>query len=125
MAKWEAPGAKSRPNPLAIRVLLTALMEGPHTYADLAEASGLHEQTVRHWLVPFRKRVAGLPRVVHIAEWHPDPRGYPTRPAFAWGDKPDAKRRALSNAERQRRVRQRQAAMREVQRMIQATAGVA
>jgi hypothetical protein len=101
--KWEVPGKQSRTNPLAIRNVIEALMTAPHTYHELVDASGLHNQTVRKLLVPFRK----APRLVYIAAWHPDARGYPTRPAFSWGAKPDAKRQPLTNAERQRRVRER------------------
>lgn len=114
--KWETPGAKSRVNPMAFRLLIAALMEGPHTYYDLAEASGLSMPTVRRWLLPFRKTTAGVRRSVHLAEWHDDPRGYPTRPAFAWGDKPDARRVPINGAERQRRVRAKQAVLRGIQR---------
>ena len=99
--KWEVHGKQSRTNALAIRNLIEALMTAPHTYYELSEVCGLHDQTVRKLLVPFRK----APRMVRIAAWHKDRRGYPTRPAFAWGSETDAKRTPLSNAERQRRVR--------------------
>ncbi len=101
--KWEIPGKRATTNALAIRNLIEALMTAPHTYHELMDASGLHDRTIRAFLVPFRK----APRMVYIAAWHPDPRGYPTRPAFMWGNRPDARRTPMSNAERQRRVRQR------------------
>lgn len=119
--KWEIPGKKARPNPLAFRNLIHALQTEPLDYYELADTTGLHSQTIRRWLLPFRKASHGVPKLVRIAEWHDDPRGYPTRPAFAWGSGPDAKRAPLSGADRSRRVRQRKA----MQRMIHATAGPA
>lgn len=88
--------------------MLQALLDGPHTYEELAEVCGLHVQTIRRWLVPFRRPTTdGHDRLVRIAEWRPDKLGITRRPAFAWGSARDAKRTPLSNAERQRRVRQR------------------
>jgi hypothetical protein len=112
--KWDEPG-RARTNPLAIRNAILALMQGPHTYRELAEACGLHHRTVRALVTPFRK----APRLVHIAAWDEDARGYATVPAFEWGDKPDKKRSPLSNAERQSRLR----AKRRAQRLNQIMAG--
>ena len=103
MSEQSQPGRKVRTNALAVRNLILALMEGPHTYLELAEVSGLHDKTVRQFLIPFRK----TPRLVRIGEWHEDVRGYSTRPAFVWGSGPDAKRTPLSSAERSRRSRER------------------
>jgi hypothetical protein len=103
VAEQSIPGKKTRINALSYKNLFLTLMEGPHTYKELAEETGLAVYTIRTFMTAFRKS----PRLVRIAEWHEDVRGYQTTPAFQWGTKPDAKRTPLSNAERQRLCRQR------------------
>lgn len=98
-------------NALALRLVIEALMSHPHTYDDLTEVTGLHHNTLIRWLAPWRKRIDDMPRRVRIASWEPDPRGYHTRPAFAWGSERDAPRPKLTGAQRQQRVRDRKKAM--------------
>lgn len=116
------PGRYTRVGPLAIRLLLEALMAGPHTYAELTEACGLSRTTLCRWLTAWRRPAQGMPRRVYIAEWETDPNGRRNTPAFAWGSKPDAKPAPVNGAERQRRRRQRAARERQL-RTIRALAG--
>lgn len=106
------PGAASRVNAVALRHLLDALTLGEHTYAELSAITGLHHTTLTRWLSPLRRTVAGNPPLVHIAEWRPDRHGRRNTPAFAWGGRPNARPQPMSNAERQKRARERKRVMR-------------
>lgn len=114
------PSKRNRIEAVALRNLIWALMNGPHDYYELAEITGLSRSTIRRWLTPWRHQTKPIPRLVHIAEWHEDSRGYLTRPAFAFKiNGMDAKPAGTPAAERKRqyRARLRQRAM------LQATAG--
>ena len=108
------PSKKVRVGPLAVVLMVNALKDGAHTYTELAEASGLHHTTLRRWLAQFRKPTQGHVRLVHIADWEEDNQGRRNTPSFAWGNKRDAERRPLAQAERQARVRDRNRRSRQV-----------
>ena len=103
--KQNIPSAKVRVGPLSVVLMIRALQGGPHTYAELSQACGLHHTTLRRWLPAFRKDTRAKPRLVHVAGWEEDALGRCTTPSFAWGDEPDAPRCSVSNADRQRRRR--------------------
>ena len=63
----------------------TALRAKPHSLDDLTAVAGLAKGTVTRFV---RELQAG--RMVHIAAWGRDTRGYPTIKKYAMGDKPDA-----------------------------------
>jgi len=104
--RQEIPCRRVLVGPVAVVLLINALVEGPHTYADLVESTGFHRCTLARWLAQFRKPTGGYPKLVRIAEWHVDSLGRFNTPAFAWGSKPDAKRKPLSNVDRKRRQRE-------------------
>ena len=115
------PSKRNRINAIALRNLVHALMQGPHDYYQLPEITGLSHSTIRRWLTPWRHQSSGVPRLVHVAAWHEDERGYLSRPAFAYGpNKPNAAPAGKPAAERKRQYRARL----KMQAMIQATAGV-
>jgi len=54
------------------------------TVPEIAEESGLSEQSVRGYIRAMRKR-----RAVHVADWEHDKHGRRTLRAYALGQKPD------------------------------------
>lgn len=75
----------ARPAHIAIAVMVARLVEGPATVQDIADESGLSEQSVRGYMRAMRKR-----RAVHVATWEHDAAGRQTRAAYRLGHKPDA-----------------------------------
>ena len=86
--------------------MVSALQEGPKSYAQLAGLTGLAERTVSGWIKSLRPPQK---KQVYIAEYALDSVGRPFVPLWAWGDKPDAARPGQSRtpAERMRAMRQR------------------
>ena len=119
------PSKKVRVGPLALVLMINALQTEAHTYAELADACGLHHTTLRRWLAQFRRPTQGHPPMVYIADWEEDHQGRRNTPAFAWGDKPNAKRRPLEHSERQARIRDRNRRTRQIKTLaaLAATTG--
>jgi len=93
--------------------LIGALSDGvPKSYVELAEYTGLHEHTVRRYLIALREH---KPRLARITEWSEDCRGNPSIRCFAMGSAPDAKRPVMSGAERQLRQRNKKRELRRIQ----------
>jgi transposase len=101
---------------VCVAKLIKEMYEGVYTYAELAEHTGLHRMTVARWCRTFHKE--GL---CHIASYEKDWRGADKAIVYKWGPGKDAKRAKLSNAERQRRMRERK----RTAAMLQVTGGKA
>ena len=121
------PSRNKRINAVALRNLVAALMSGPHDYYELAEITGLSHSTIRRWLAPWRHRsttvplLGEVPVLVHIAEWHEDPRGVLARPAFALKrNGRDVPQPFTAAAERKRKTRARQRALHQTAVLAQA-----
>lgn len=84
----------------------------PRGYVELSEYTGLHEHTVRRYIMALREH---KPRLVFITEWSEDRRGNQSIRCFAMGGTPDVKRPKMSNAERQQRQRDKKRALRQFQ----------
>lgn len=86
-----------------VKPLMAALASAPHmTYEQLIEATGLPQRAIANWVLPMRAA-----KVVRVAAWLPDTRGYLSVAAFALSSgEPDAERTPLSGTERVRRVRE-------------------
>ena len=83
------PSAKrSRVGHMAVAMLMAAMLDGPKTYAELCEASGLNQTSVRGYIMALRKFKAA-----RIAEWQTDSRNRLTVAAFALGKGTDAVRK--------------------------------
>jgi predicted ArsR family transcriptional regulator len=67
--------------------MLKLLHQGAATAQDIAEHSGLSEQSVRDYLRAMRKR-----RIVYVARWEHDRAGRQTLAAYSLGSKADAQR---------------------------------
>jgi hypothetical protein len=95
--------------------LIGALSDGvSKSYVELAEYTGLHEHTVRRYLMALREH---KPRLARISDWSEDIRGNPSIRCFQMGSKPDEKRPKMSNAERQTRQRIKKRQKRHLQMM--------
>lgn len=93
----------ARPAHIAVAVMVARLVEGPATVQDIADESGLSEQSVRGYMRAMRKRHA-----VHVAGWELDAAGRHTLAAYRLGRKPDAARvPPLTRAEMARHYRAR------------------
>lgn len=97
-------GAKARVGPTAISSLIAALAFGAHTFDQLSSATGLPTRSVSAWVDALRQA-----KLVHVAKWLPDSRGYFTIAAFIWGpNELDATKPTMTGTERNRAWRQRQ-----------------
>ncbi len=97
--------APSRPSHLAIAELVARLAAGPATVPELAEQSGLSEQSVRGYVRAMRRR-----KVIYIAGWEQDAHGRQSLAAYAIGDRPAAVRKPpRTRAETLRHYRARKA----------------
>jgi predicted ArsR family transcriptional regulator len=93
----------ARPAHLAVAIMVSLLIEGPATVQDIADETGLTEQSVRDYMRAMRKR-----RAVHVAAWEHDKAGRQTRAAYRLGRKPDAARvPPRTNADRMKHYRAR------------------
>lgn len=93
----------ARPAHLAVALMMGRLLDGPATVQDIAQETGLTEQSVRDYMRAMRKR-----RAVHVAGWEHDTAGRQTLAAYQLGRKPDAVRvPPRTNAERMRHYRAR------------------
>lgn len=101
-------------NALSYARLIKALRPGDLTLAELAEETGLHYLTVALYTRELYKV-----KEVHIAGWAPDNRGRLLSKMYKLGPGRDAKRKALTNGERQQRRRDK----RKTIDLIQRTAG--
>lgn len=60
----------SKPTRTTVPALIEELMYGPATFAELLEASGMPDSTLRMWMAQLREKDRnGFPRVVRIREW--------------------------------------------------------
>lgn len=94
--------------------LIKLLLEGTHTCAELAEATGLHYVTVLHYTRELHKVKAA-----HICMWEKDNRGRDLLKVYKLGEGQDAKRRKMTAMQRQKLYRERK----KMSRMNQVLAG--
>jgi predicted ArsR family transcriptional regulator len=94
--------------------LVKLLLEGTHTCYELAQATGLHYVTVLHYCRELHKAGAA-----HIAMWEKDSRGRDLLKVYKLGAGKDAKRRKMTQAERQKKYREKK----KHAQMLQVTTG--
>jgi predicted ArsR family transcriptional regulator len=92
-------------NALHYAKLIAELLDGPWSYQEMAEHTGLHYHTVRDYVNALRKE-----QLVHIAYWGDDNIGRCSVPHFLFGKKTDVKRTKLSAAQRSKNYRDRKKA---------------
>ena len=113
-------------NAVALRTIIWMIMQHPCDYYELMDATGLGRATIRRWLAPWRKKSGDIPRLVHIAEWHPDSRGAMRRPAFFYAPgKADVKPTPAGDTERKRQYRAARRVRDQQVAALRALAGVA
>ena len=96
--------------------MLAAMIPGDLTCQELAEETGLHYVTVLQYTREIHAAGAA-----HIVRYEPDTRGRHNVKIYKLGPGTDAKRKKLTGAERQARVRDK----RKAQEMAQVMAGAA
>lgn len=87
-------------NALSYAKLLRELHEGPYSFAELAENTGLHYHTIRDYVNALHRE-----RLVHIFAWDKDSYGRDCKPLWIYGQGRDKKRERMTQAERQQRHR--------------------
>jgi len=93
----------NRVKPLSLAELIYFLREGEYTVHELAELTGLHENTIGEYLRAMHKR-----KVVYVAGWGPDARGGMNVREWSLGEQKDKpKPKAKSAVERQKNYRNR------------------
>ena len=110
------------PPELLTFVKLVEALQAPLKVGDLVAEVGIQESTCRVVLQGLREL-----RLVHIADWQPrnNPPGPPVA-LYAWGpDRPDARKRTIGRAERNRRYRERRAKREVFARIVPALAPMA
>jgi len=90
-------------NAISYAHLVRAMIDGDKTCLELAEITGLHYVTVLQYTRELHKVGAA-----HISMWLPDKLGRESIKVYKIGRGFDAKRFRMSQAERQRRYRERQ-----------------
>lgn len=89
-------------NAMSQALMIKMLIEGESTCQDMANETGLHVQTVRHYCREFH-----IARVIHIDHYELDTSGRRTLKVFKLGAARDAKRTPLTPSQRQARTRAR------------------
>lgn len=74
-------------NALSFARMIRALLDGPCTFAELMEETGLSYDSVRLWMRELHRQ-----GVVHLSSWVEDSRGRKQVRCFAFGPGRDAKR---------------------------------
>ena len=92
--------------------LIVLMMDGAYTLHELADETGLHYLTVCQYTRAIYKAGAA-----HITAWQFDSRGFDSEKIYKIGPGKDAKRRKLTGAQRQARVREWQKAHKHAQVM--------
>lgn len=87
-------------NAMSYAKLLRELHDGPFSFAELAQNTGLHYHTVRDYVNALHRE-----RLVHIALWEKDKLGRDCKPLWSYGQARDKKRERMTAAERQERHR--------------------
>jgi len=95
-------------NPNAMKHFVLALQKRPKTVKNIAEDTGLTENTIRIWLRLFRIPEPGQPVLIHIAAWKRTTHTWTAM--YMWGDEDDVlKPTPRTAAEHHRNYRQRRA----------------
>lgn len=101
---------------ISMAQMMKCLMEGIYSCREIAEETGLHYITVLQYT-----REMHLAGVLYIKAWEKDSRNKDAIRIYAFGNKPDAKRKTLSMAERSHRRREKIKQM----KLLQCMAGAA
>ena len=89
-------------NAFSFSLMMQLLMDGTYNCKELSEETGLHYVTVLDYCRQLHKH-----KVIHIAAWEKDSRGRDIKKVYKLGKGRDAKREAMTHAERQKRCRER------------------
>lgn len=93
--------AQIKVNAMSYAKLVRELHDGPFSFAELAENTGLHYHTVRDYVNQLHKE-----RLVYVADWEKDRLGRDCKPLWSFGiDRKDKRRAKLTAKERQQRHR--------------------
>lgn len=95
--------AQVRVNALAFALMVKAVYEKPRTLHEIADLTGLHLWTVRHYIKALHKQ-----ELVHITKWDPDTMGRDTTPYWTFGMGVDVPRRRKTGSQKMRELRARQ-----------------
>jgi predicted ArsR family transcriptional regulator len=87
-------------NAMSYAKLIKELHDGPYSFQELADNTGLHYHTVREYVNCLHRE-----RLVHIALWEKDRLGRDCKPLWVFGRSKDKKREKMTQAERQARHR--------------------
>lgn len=74
-------------NAVAYATVVQSLIEAAYTIDELIKLSGLAENTTWKFVLALKRR-----KLAYVAVWRTDRFGRHTRPAFSFGNKPDAVR---------------------------------
>ena len=77
------------------------LLREPVTSHEISEETGLHIVTAQNLMRCFKKN-----KVVHVSAWDSDSMGRDCTPVYKLGKGKDFPRRRMTNAERQKRCRE-------------------
>ena len=88
-------------NAIAQAQLIKLLLDGVYTCHELADQTGLHYVTVLHYTRELHSAGA-----VHICAWQKDGRGRDAIKIYKIGEGNDARRKKMTEAERQAKSRQ-------------------
>lgn len=97
--------APLRINALSFATMMRCLIDAPHTIADLAEETGLHQRCVARYVAALKRQ-----KIVRVAGWDPDALGRVSIAAYQVGSGEDARRRVQTRAESNARYRAKQQA---------------
>ena len=99
-------GPKIKLNALSYGKLLEALVDGPCTYNDLVEHTGLEKGTVRGVMNVLVGKSAGVAKLARICAWDMNGRGIRNIMVFEWAPgQRDVPMPKMSNAERSAKYR--------------------
>lgn len=68
-----------------VTTMIECLKREPHTLKELAAATGLHIETIGHYIARLHRAA-----LVHVASWGQDERGRTILAQWSWGKHPDA-----------------------------------
>lgn len=97
---------------ISLAQLMKYLMEGIYSCRELAEETGLHYVTVLNYTRQMH-RVG----VIHICAWEKDCRGKDQIKIYAFGNKPDAKRKTMTRYESSKKSREKRRQLKMLHRL--------
>ena len=94
--------AMIRLNALAFALMVKAVYQQPRTLHEIAEITGLHLWTVRHYIKALHQQ-----ELLHITKWDKDGLGRDVTPYWSFGLGIDVPREHKTGAQKQRERRKR------------------